>query len=150
LREAVMAHGGWPSLAAARGKVIFVLNDTPQKTALYADASQTLAGKTMFVTAPESSPLASFIAIENPLKDSARIGADVRLGFMVLTKADEQTREARQGDTKRRDAAFASGAQLIQTDFLLPDKAIGPYQVTIADSRHARCDAMLGADGCAV
>ena len=52
--------------------------------------------------------------------------------------------------TKRRDQAFASGAQIVLTDFLLPDKKIGPYQVTITDRRHARCDVLVNCAGIGV
>jgi hypothetical protein len=133
LRQAVLEHG-WPLLASARGEVIVLLNDTPAKVALY-------DGQTMFVTAPESAPNAAFIAIADPRTDGARITAAVKAGFMVVTRADDETMEARGNDTSRRAAAFASGAQIVLTDFLAPDRKIGPYQVSIADSRHARCDA---------
>jgi hypothetical protein len=132
LRQAVLA-GGWPSLNAARGKVVFVFNDEARKTALY-------HGGLMFVTQEENSPNAGFIAIDNPLKEAERISADVKAGYIVLTRADADTVEARNDDTRRRDAAFASGAQIIETDFLLPDRKVGAYQVGIADQRHARCD----------
>ena len=134
LRQAV-TESGWPALSAARGKVMFVFDDTPQKTALY-------HGGLMFVTANENAPDAGFIAIDDPIKDEARISAAVKSGFMVITRADNETLEARANDTRRRDAAFASGAQIIQTDFLVPDKKIGPYQVGIKDARHAKCDAV--------
>jgi hypothetical protein len=135
LREAAIAHA-WPSLGEARGKVIFLLDDSAQKTALYATPS--LEGKPMFVTADENSPLASFISIEDPVKDQARIASDVAQGFIVKTRADRETREARDGNIQRRDAAFASGAQIVVTDFLLPDKKIGDYQVKL--SGPAQCD----------
>ena len=134
LREAVLA-GGWPLLNASRGKVIFLLHDEARKTALY-------HGDVMFITAEENSPEAAFIALDNPLKDAARIRADVKAGFMVMTRADDETMEARANDTRRRDAAFESGAQVIESDFVAPDSKIGPYHVTIQDRRHARCDAV--------
>jgi hypothetical protein len=137
LKEATQANG-WPSLRAARGKEIFVLDDDAGKTALYSADP----GRPMFVAADEASPNAGFVAIDDPVKNAARITADVRMGLMVLTRADDETVEARAGDTRRRDQAFASGAQIVLTDFLLPDKKIGAYQVTIADRRHAQCDAL--------
>ena len=148
LREAVMA-GNWPTLREARGKIILLLDGSAKKADIYGGPSHSLAGKPMFVIADEASPMASFIAIDDPVKDGARIAADIRQGFMVMTRADGDTVEARANNTGRRDQAFASGAQIIQTDFLLPDKAIGPYQVNIADSRHVLCDAALAPDHCA-
>ena len=105
----------------------------------------------MFVATDEDSPLASFICIEDPLKDQARIAGDVASGFIVKTRADADTREARDNKTARRDAAFASGAQIVATDFLMPDKKIGSYQVTLAatGSRAAKCDAKLAGQQCA-
>jgi hypothetical protein len=137
LKEAVQT-AGWPTLRAARGKVIFVLNDDPQAAALYAADP----ARPMFAATDEASPNAGFVAIDDPVKNAARIAADVRVGLIVLTRADADTVEARSNDTRRRDQAFATGAQIVLTDFLLPDKKIGAYQVTIADPRHARCNTL--------
>lgn len=149
LREAVQA-GFWPRLGDARGKVIFLLDDKAEKTNLYTGAAKSLEGRPMFVAAGEDSPLASFICIDDPLKDQARISSDVASGFIVKTRADVDTREARDNKTDRREAAFASGAQIVATNFLMPDKKIGDYQVTFkATSGHsARCDAKLAGQQC--
>ena len=149
LREAVQA-GAWPKLGEARGKVIFLLDDKAEKTDLYAGAAQSLDGRPMFIAAHEDSPLASFICVDDPLKDQARISSDVESGFIVKTRADADTREARENKTERRDAAIASGAQIVATDFLMPDKKIGTYQVTFAATggRPVQCDAKLPGPQC--
>jgi hypothetical protein len=139
LRDAVLAHN-WPKLGAARGKILFVLDDDAEKCALYQGARRNLEGRAMFVTAPETSPLAAFINIDDPRKDAARITAAVHNGFIVRTRADVDSVEARSGDTSRRDQAFASGAQIVTTDFLVPDAKIGAYHVNLADNPHAVCD----------
>jgi hypothetical protein len=146
LHEAVRA-GAWPSLKQARGKMIFMLDDSLQKTTLYAGPNQTLEGRPLFVATDENSPLASFICVDDPMKDGLRISSDVAQGFIVKTRADEDTREARDGNTVRREAAFSSGAQFVVTDFLLPDKSIGAYQVKLADP--AQCDAKMASATCA-
>jgi len=146
LREAAMAHA-WPSLASARGKVIFVLNDSA-KTKAYQGARKSLEGRAMFVAADEASPLASFLSIPDPVKDGGRIRQAVHDGFMVLTRADEETREARTRNHTRRDAAFASGAQIVQTDFIAADPAIGPYRVNLADNPEAMCGKDLSPEHC--
>ena len=48
------------------------------------------------------------------------LSADSIKNDIVRTRADADTREARAGDTRRRDRAIASGAQLISTDYYLP------------------------------
>lgn len=147
LREAAMAHA-WPLLAEARGKVIFVLDDNAARAKLYQGARKSLEGRAMFVTADENSPLAAFLSVSDPVKEGARIRAAVHDGFMVITRADEDTREARANDTARRDAAFSSGAQIVQTDFLAPDPAIGPYRVSLADNPNAMCGKGLVPEHC--
>lgn len=57
MRDAALAHA-WPKLAAARGKVIFVLDDSAAKTKLYQGARKSLEGRAMFVAAEETSPMA--------------------------------------------------------------------------------------------
>ncbi|MFT8475606.1 MAG: Ca2+-dependent phosphoinositide-specific phospholipase C, partial [Acetobacter orientalis] len=41
----------------------------------------------------------------------------VKQGYLVRTRSDANTVEARQNDTARRDVAFQSGAQIISTDY---------------------------------
>ena len=146
LREAALAHA-WPTLAQSRGKVIFVLNDATRAKA-YQGARKSLEGRAMFVAADEASPLAAFISLPDPVTDGARIRQAVQSGFMVITRADEETREARQNNTARRDAAFASGAQIVQTDFATADPAIGPYRVSLADNPQAMCGKELMPEHC--
>jgi hypothetical protein len=147
LREAAMAHA-WPTLGAARGKVIFVLDDSAAKAKLYQGARKSLEGRAMFVATDEASPLAAFITITDPVKDGTRIQTAVRSGFMVTTRADEDTREARENKTARRDAAFTSGAQIIQTNYPAADPAIGTYRVSLADDPAAQCAAKPGSEHC--
>lgn len=147
LREAV-TQGGWPLIGTARGKVIFVLDGGAGVTQLYQGARQSLEGRAMFVRVDETSPLAAFVAIPDPVNDQARIAAAVKAGFIVSTRADDETREARLFRTERRDAAFASGAQIVDSDFASADAAIGPYRVSLKDNPAALCGAALGSEPC--
>ena len=147
LREAALAHA-WPKLGAARGKVIFVLNDSAAKIKVYQGSRRSLEGRAMFVTGDENMPLAAFLSVDDPQKDSARIQQAVRSGLMVLTRADAETREARENKTARRDAAFASGAQIVQTNFAAPDPAIGNYRVSLENSPAAMCGGQLKSEHC--
>lgn len=125
----------WPLLGEARGKVMLVLHGA---------GANAYDGALMFPVR-EGGAVRAF---DDPVKDKARIAAAVRSGAMVLTHADLETREARKGDTARRDAAFASGAQVILTDFPAADPAIGPYRVSLKDVGRARCGDMLGSETC--
>lgn len=139
LRDAVL-HGGWPTLGAARGKVVFALDEGDAKIALYRGARRSLEGRMLFVNAPESSPAAAYMTLNEALTDTAHIRAMVAKGFLVRTRADAETVEARVNDTRRREAAFASGAQVVSTDYPHPDERFGPYQVRLRGSAITVCN----------
>ena len=149
LRSAAMA-GAWPSLKAARGKIILALTapGTPRFSATYIGEGTPLQKRVMFVMAEESSPAAAIIRIDDPIKDRARIAESVKAGFVVRTRADAKTEEARKNDTTRRDAALASGAQYVATDFLRPDTRFSSYQVKMPDGAIALCNTLRTADRC--
>jgi hypothetical protein len=139
LRAAARAHA-WPTLGAARGKVLFALDEGPEKVALYRGARRSLEGRAMFVNTDEASPAAAYLTLNEAQKPSerARIRRDVAAGYLVRTRADADTVEARRNDTRRRTAAFASGAQFISTDYMEPDLRFGPYVVRMPGGLAAR------------
>ena len=59
--------------------------------------------------------------LNDPVADGDRIRELVAMGYLVRTRTDADTVEARSGDTTRREAAFASGAQLVSTDYEVED-----------------------------
>ena len=120
LRDAVRA-GAWPTLGAARGKVLFALDAPPEQVARYRGDRAVLEGRVMFVNIDEASPAAGYITLNDPVGEGARIRAGVAAGLIVRTRADADTEQARTGDTAPRDAALASGAQYISTDYMTPD-----------------------------
>lgn len=137
LRDAVTA-GAWPSLKAARGKVMFALDAPAAQVALYRGTRPSLEGRTMFVNTDETSPAAGYITLNEPKEDAGRIEAAVRAGLIVRTRADADTVEARSNDRTRQAAAFASGAQYVSTDYMFADPRRGPYQVRLPGDGVAR------------
>lgn len=107
----------WPLLDSARGRFVAVLDEAGDKRRSYVSDWQSRA---MFANLPEGQPGAAIMIINDPVTDFAEIQRLVRAGFIVRTRADADTREARTNDIQRRDRAFASGAQLISTDYYLP------------------------------
>jgi hypothetical protein len=49
--------------------------------------------------------------------------------FIVRTRSDAGTIEARNNDYRRFNAAWQSGSQIISTDYYKPDKRFSDYQV---------------------
>ena len=114
-REVASSSGPlWPTLAQARGKFLLVLDEGGQKRATYA---QGWRDRPMFVNVAPPHPAAAVMVINDPIRDFALIQQRVREGYMVRTRADADTAEARNDSTDRRDRAFASGAQAISTDY---------------------------------
>jgi hypothetical protein len=148
LREAVL-HNAWPTLAQARGKVLIVLDETPDKVAVYRGARKSLEGRVMFISTDETSPAASILILNDPIKDGPRIKADVKAGFVVRTRADADTVEARKNDTAPRDAALISGAQAVSTDYMTPDpRFVGGYQVKLPGGAAVICNPVRAAEKC--
>ncbi len=140
LRDSVIA-GRWPRLDAARGQVLFVLDDKGAKRDAYRAEVPDLADRSIFVDVPEADPDAAITVVNDPVGDAARIRALVEAGFIVRTRADADTVQARTGDTAQRDAALASGAQYVSTDYVWPDDRFGTgYVVDLPGDTAARCN----------
>jgi len=138
---------GWPTLAQARGKVLAALDNEGSLRDLYVKGHPALKGRMMFVSAdgPES-PEAAWFKINDPVGQFDRIQNLVRAGFLVRTRADAETREARTGDISRRDRALASGAQFISTDYPEARVEWSPYQVRLPGGIVARPNPVSAAD----
>lgn len=148
LREAVTS-GGWPKLGAARGKIIFTMDLSPEANAPYAEGHPSLEGRVAFMTTFPDAPEAAYFTMNEPEDELDLIKARVSQGFLVRTRADADTREARAGTTARRDAAIASGAQFISTDYLWPDERFGAgYVAALPEGAVTRCNPVNGPSGC--
>ncbi|MGY4398595.1 hypothetical protein ACVWZA_003803 [Sphingomonas sp. UYAg733] len=148
LRDAVRANN-WPTLDNARGKFLFALDETPAKVAAYRGARRSLEGRVFFINTDEESPAAAYLTINDSIAEGARIARDVAAGYLVRTRADADTKEARVNDTRRREAALASGAQYVSTDYLWPDaRFAGGYAVRLPGGVVARCSPVRRKNGC--
>lgn len=140
LNEAVQAER-WPTLDRARGQVMFVLDDKGAKRDAYRSQVPDLADRSVFVDVPESDPDAAMMVVNDPIGDADRIRALVESGYIVRTRADGDTVQARSGDTTQRDAALASGGHYVSTDYIWPDDRFGTgYVVDLPGDTAARCN----------
>ena len=119
----------WPLLDEVRGKFILILDEGGAKRDMYYDGWQQ---RPMFTNSPEGHPAAAIMILNDPVGQFDEIQRLVKAGYMVRTRADADTREARKNDTRRKAAAFASGAQAVSTDYYLPATHFGnDYQVSL-------------------
>jgi hypothetical protein len=148
LREAVTS-GGWPKLGEARGKVIFTIDLSPEANNPYAAGHPSLQDRVAFMTTFPDAPEAAYFTMNDPVGQQALIQDRVKHGFLIRTRADADTREAREGKTERREAALASGAQFISTDYMWPDERFGTgYTAILPDGAVTRCNPVAPAAGC--
>jgi hypothetical protein len=149
LVEAVRA-GRWPRLDRVRGQVLFVLDDSGAKRDAYRTAVPALADRSVFVDVPETDPDAAMMVVNDPIGQADQIRSLVEAGFIVRTRADGDTVQARSGDVTQRDAAFASGAQFVSTDYVWPDDRFGTgYVVDLPGDAAARCNPVNAPRRCA-
>ena len=145
LRPGAVGPGAWPTVAESRGQVLLLLDEGAPKRDLY----DTGAPRPLFMLLPESDPRAAIFVINDPLAEGERIRHLVAQGYLVRTRADADTEEARSNDTRRREAAFASGAQAISTDYYIPSKRFESNYVVRLPSV-ARCNPVSAPGPCAL
>jgi len=145
LVEAVHA-GRWPTLAKARGRVIFLM-DQQHVGPIYGQGHPSLKGRILFTNAIPGAPDAAFV--EQNEGSLEEINALVKQGYLVRTRTDESTEQARTNDTTRRDLALSSGAQMLSTDYPLSEpSAWTKYSVGLADGLVTRCNPVNKPAGC--
>ena len=136
----------WPLLEEAKGKFILILDEGGTKRNIYYEGWQQ---RPMFTNSPEGHPAAAIMILNDPVGQFDEIKRLVKAGYMVRTRADADTREARENDTRRRAAAFASGAQAVSTDYYLPAIHFGnEYQVSLPQS--VMCNPITATENCQV
>lgn len=150
LSSAVLAHR-WPTLATSRGKVMLLMNDSGRRHRdAYLTGHPGLTGRVLFTTGRPGRPETAFVQVDDPRgRALKRIRRLARRGYLVRTRADADTREARTGDTRRRDAALRSGAHWVSTDYPARGMAArfgSSYAVSLG--RPARCNPVTAPSRC--
>ena len=145
LNEAVRA-GQWPTLRTSRGKVVFLMDQRPME-AVYTAGHPSLEGRVLFTNAVPGAPDAAFT--EQNDETPEQINALVKQGYLVRTRTDADTVQARTNDTRRRDAVMASGAQILSTDYPKGEAAASGFVVAFPGGMMARCNPVENSADCA-
>lgn len=142
LEEAVL-HNNWPTLKKAKGKFLFILDNNGPKRDLYALNHPSLKGRAIFINAEPGKPEAAAMFRNNA--EDAEITNLVKKGYIIRTRADSDTKEARANDYSHFNAAKTSGAQIITTDYYLPSTFFNsPYQIKFDDGSYVRVNPVNG------
>ncbi|HET9139556.1 Ca2+-dependent phosphoinositide-specific phospholipase C [Actinophytocola sp.] len=143
---------GWPLVEQTRGKVLFLMDQGDKYRNAYIQGNPSLEGRLLFTNSVAGAPDAAFM--KRYVWDQggvAEITNLVRSGYMVRTRADRDTIQARNNDTSTRDIALATGAQWVSTDYPAPgmaDRFGSPYYVSIPGGTVARCNPLTATPGC--
>lgn len=147
--EQAILQDGWPTLGETRGRVLFALDNGGSTKAAYLDGHPSLRGRVLFVSAEPGEDAAAFVKLNGAEGSFDRIQELVGLGFIVRTRADSDTAQARTGDTTTRDAAIDSGAQFVSTDYPVPNPDFGTgYVVQMPGGTPARCNPISAPADC--
>ncbi len=148
LGEAV-SQRGWPTLGQTRGKLLFAWDNRDSVAAAYSNNGQSLQGRLMFVDSRPGETLAAFAVLNDPIPQATLIQQALAAGMLVRTRADSDGVEPAANDVTRRDAALASGAQFISTDYPGDTNLSGfSYTLQIPGGTPSRCNPVTAPLGC--
>ena len=100
LEEAVLADG-WPTLAAARGRILFFMEGAAVDE--YVAGAPGLVGRLVFANSQPGDPHAAVVIVNDAIAGQATIADMVSRGYIVRTMADGSTVQARSGDETPRE-----------------------------------------------
>ncbi|MCO5946990.1 phosphatidylinositol-specific phospholipase C1-like protein [Mucilaginibacter flavidus] len=137
--QSAVIHGNWPRVKQAKGKFIFVLDEVGKKRAAYIAGHPSLKNRVLFTDSEPGTPESAIHIMNNPKKDLKKIKALVKKGYIIRTRADSDTEEARDNDKSTFEAALASDAQIITTDYYQKSTHFkSDYVVSFGDGTYCR------------
>lgn len=116
-------ENNWPILSQCMGKIIFILEGSNDH--LY---RQNPYRHPMFVYGTPKDINTAFVLRNDPIGHENEI-RELTKKFIVRTRSDSGTLEARRNDHTRFNSAWKSGAQIISTDYYKPDLRFSSFQV---------------------
>jgi hypothetical protein len=117
---------GWPSLNETCGKVFFILDGDVQGA--YLRSLDKGDDRPMFLYGKPDAPSTAFVIENDPIGRELEI-SNLSEKYMVRTRSDAGTLEARSNDRSRWESALKSNAQIISTDYYRPDPALSSFYV---------------------
>lgn len=139
LREAITKNG-WPTLGEGRAKFLFFMDNKTEFREHYTHGGKDLDGRLMFASSDVGTerPYDAVYVLNDPISNADAIAGALAGGFIVRTRADGDNVEPLAGDTSKRDAALATGAQIVSTDYPAPVDGVD-YVVEIPGGAPSRC-----------
>ncbi|MEJ6694896.1 MAG: Ca2+-dependent phosphoinositide-specific phospholipase C [Chitinophagales bacterium] len=124
LNEAVL-NDNWPTIAESRGKIVFLLNNQGITTQIYTSGAPSLENKLLFTNGVPGDADAAFLLRNSISASLSEINQLAAQGYMIRTRVDAGTYEARSNDYSSWLLALQSGAHFLSTDYYKPDAREG-------------------------
>ena len=118
----------WPTLNSCLGKVIFILDG--DQNDIYQTSLENGEERPMFTFSEPGKITAAFIKRNNPIGQEEQINK-MTDDYIVRTRSDVETMQARTEDYSMFNAAINSNAQIISTDYYREDPKIGSFKISL-------------------
>ena len=140
--NAAVTNKNWPKVKEVKGKFLFVLDNSSENRDLYMKGHPSLKGRMIFTNSAPGTPEAAVLFRNDP---GPEIMGLVQQGYLVRTRADADTMEARKGDYSRFEKAKESGAQIITTDYYQPSTLFkSDYKISFDNNTYERENPVTG------
>ena len=140
-------NGNWPRIDDVRGRVMFAMESSDEFRIAYTSGDLNLDGKLIFVDAPPGYPYSAYVILNDPVGDLDQIRAALAAGLIVRTRAGSCCSDDESVYYAELDAALASGANIISTDFPEPYRD-GTFFVEMPGGTPSRCNPITAPAGC--
>ena len=140
--NAAVLNRNWPKVQEAKGKFLFVLDNNGENRDLYIKGHPSLKGRMIFTNSAPGTAEAAALFRNDP---GPEITGLIKQGYIVRTRADADTMEARKEDYSRFEKAKASGAQIITTDYYQPSTLFkSNYKISFDHRTYERKNPVTG------
>ena len=119
---------GWPLLSEMTGKFIFILQGDHYE--IYKESLKRGEERPMFVYDEPGSDNTAFVIMNNSVGKEKEINELTKL-YIVRSRTDEGTIEAREKNYSIYQSVLESNAQIISTDYYKPDLRFSDYQIRL-------------------
>jgi hypothetical protein len=126
-----LEDAGWPTLEEVRGKILFLYDS--DHDGLYNLSLNNGEDKPMFAYGEIGGESTAFVMRNDPIGKEEEIN-ELSRKYMVRTRTDAGSLEARAHDYTRYQAAMKSNAQIISTDYYEKDPEISDFQIGLVEA----------------
>jgi hypothetical protein len=126
-----LENEGWPKLNDCLGKIIFIVDGDID--GYYANEINKNDNCLMFMYSEPNDASCAFVIRNEPLGNEEDIYA-LSDKYIVRTRTDAGTIEARKVDYRKYKVAIESQAQIVSTDYYRPDENISDFRVLLIEN----------------